>query len=343
MSPHPIFIDNTADFAPPPPPVVMANGGAKRSLLLAPPSIAAHEERLRDVFNSFDRANTDLQMLDRLSAGFVSLPAATYDLVLVLSDARDNNTESPLTTTPLLSRSIFATLVPAMKTRGRLEFQDGTSESKEAILAGLVAKNGGFEKQEEEEVVIPLRFGKKKGTQPQPQPISQSQQQPPKLVDLNDFGAGDDDELIDEDALLGEEDLKRRPQARKSRIPRHGPFSFFMHIATRVRLLTCSPPSTATNCQPQKRRRPCKDCTCGLAAQFEAEEKQRRAQADVGLEAIKLDSSDLNELDFTVKGKTGSCNNCSLGDAFRCSTCPFIGLPAFKPGEEVRILNEVQL
>ncbi|KZZ98870.1 Anamorsin [Moelleriella libera RCEF 2490] len=312
MSPHPIFVDNTADFAPPPPPVVMANGGAKRSLLLAPPSIAAYEERLRDVFNSFDRANTDLQMLDRLSAGFVSLPAATYDLVLVLSDARDNDTESPLTTAPLLSRSIFATLVPAMKTGGRLEFQDGTSESKEAILAGLVAKNGGFEKQEEEEVVIPLRLGKKKGTQPQPQPISQSQQQPPKLVDLNDFGAGDDDELIDEDALLGEEDLKRRPQA-------------------------------PTNCQPQKRRRPCKDCTCGLAAQFEAEEKQRRAQADVGLEAIKLDSSDLNELDFTVKGKTGSCNNCSLGDAFRCSTCPFIGLPAFKPGEEVRILNEVQL
>ncbi|KID95026.1 Anamorsin, partial [Metarhizium majus ARSEF 297] len=303
MAPHPVFIDPTDDFAPVPSAVLAAVATpAKRNLLLAPPSVAAHEEKLRQVFTAFDRANTDLQMLDRLSAGFVSLPPATYDLVLVLTDADGSRAAE---SARLLNRHLFASLVPAMRVGGRLQFQGGqlgAAESKEAILSGLVATDGGFEKQEEEEVVIPLRLGKKKTPAPLPKFDFG------KLDDDDD----DDDDLIDEDDLLGEEDLKRRPQA-------------------------------PTECQPQKRRRPCKDCTCGLAAKFEAEEKERRSQANAGLEAIKLDTNDLNELDFTVKGKTGSCNNCSLGDAFRCSTCPFIGLPAFKPGEEVRILNEVQL
>ncbi|QUC15812.1 uncharacterized protein UV8b_00053 [Ustilaginoidea virens] len=296
MAPHTVLVDTAADFAPAATPLA-----AKRNLLLAPPSVAAHEEKLRHVFAAFDRSSTDLQMLDRLSAGLVSLPAAAYDLVLVLRDA-DGSRGPELA--QLLNRHLFTMVVPAIKAGGRLQFQDGQfggAESKEAILAGLVARDGGFEKPQEEEVVVPLRLGKSKTTRPAAPAAPQF-----------DFDDLDDDDIIDEHALLDEEDLKRRPQA-------------------------------PTNCQPQKRRRPCKDCTCGLAAKFEAEEKERRAQADEGLAAVKLDTNDLNELDFTVKGKTGSCNNCSLGDAFRCSTCPFIGLPAFKPGEEVRILNEVQL
>lgn len=99
----------------------------------------------------------------------------------------------------------------------------------------------------------------------------------------------------------------------------------------------------APECQPKpgRRRRACKDCTCGLAAQLEAEDKARRAKADKDLNALRLKTDDLNELDFTVEGKTGSCGNCSLGDAFRCDGCPYIGLPPFKPGEEVRLLNDI--
>lgn len=67
-----------------------------------------------------------------------------------------------------------------------------------------------------------------------------------------------------------------------------------------------------------KRRRACKDCTCGLAEKIIAEDEAKRNAAGEKLKALKLDSSDLAEVDFTVKGKVGSCGSCSLGDAFRC-------------------------
>lgn len=108
-------------------------------------------------------------------------------------------------------------------------------------------------------------------------------------------------------------------------------------------MITSDRPAEA--CKPNgKRRRACKDCSCGLKERLEYEDAETRAAADKGLQTLKLASDDLNEVDFTVKGKVGSCGNCALGDAFRCDGCPYIGLPAFKPGEEVTLLNnEVQL
>ena len=67
----------------------------------------------------------------------------------------------------------------------------------------------------------------------------------------------------------------------------------------------------ATECKPKaKRRRACKDCTCGLAQKLEAEDKAKRANADQALSELKLQADDLAEVDFTVKGKVGSCGNC---------------------------------
>ena len=89
---------------------------------------------------------------------------------------------------------------------------------------------------------------------------------------------------------------------------------------------------SAPECRPKagKRRRACKDCTCGLKEKLEAEDAEKRDKADKALNTMKLGADELAEVDFTVQGKVGSCGNCALGDAFRCDGCPYIGLPAFK-------------
>ncbi|KAK6851153.1 Bcdre2 [Apiospora arundinis] len=341
MSPATVTIDNTDDFVAPSAPAQRGASPA-RTLLLAPPSIASHEEKLRDVLAAHERSTTDLQMLDRLSAGLVSLPDATYDLILVLTDADGSRAESTL----LLNRDVFSKVVPALKVGGKFQAQDGSfgansngPDVNEAVLAGLVAADNGFSKADDDaEAAVPLKlaFGKnkKKSTAgPAVESVTVHQangsdakldMQPPAtkpagvgFVDFSDdldFD-GDDDDLIDEDTLLTEEDLNK-------------------------------PLAIPTECVPKvgKRRRACKDCTCGLAERLAQEDDKKRAEADSKLQSLKLGADDLTEVDFTVKGKVGSCGNCSLGDAFRCDGCPYIGMPAFKPGEEVRLLNnDVQL
>ncbi|EMD97731.1 hypothetical protein COCC4DRAFT_82935 [Bipolaris maydis ATCC 48331] len=315
---------------------------APRCLLIGTPSIAAHPEQLDKVYEIHDRKSTDLQMLDRIAAGLVNLPASTYDVVLLLADADGTTRESH----KLLARDVMNKVVAALKVGGVLKSQAGPlqgSEKTEAILAGLTETADGMAKPEQEEAVsIPLKFGKKKtgaingtngtngtvnpdGSVPLNLNGKRNQTEPAKpngvgFVDFSDdlddpIITGEDDDLIDEDEFITEADMARP---------------------------VIQPPE----CQPKpgKRRRACKDCTCGMKEKLEAEDAARRASADKALNALKLDADDLAEVDFTVQGKVGSCGNCALGDAFRCDGCPYIGLPAFKPGEEVRLLNnDIQL
>ncbi|KAF6229570.1 hypothetical protein HO173_011425 [Letharia columbiana] len=334
-----VTIDNTSDFA-----LVQTKTTGRssppRSLLLSPPSLSSHPEKLNNVLAAHDRNATDIQMLDRLSLSLVSLPEATYDIILVLSGADDTRTES----NKLLNRDVLSRIVRSLKPGGRLKSQDGkfatddTEERREAIFAGLLVEGDGMVKPDHTATQsVPLRLGKNKsnggtattsaagtgavslnlnGKRRNGPPASM---QPAGVGYVNfsdDFGApevDDEDDLIDEDTLLDEEDLKRP---------------------------VVQPPE----CRPKagKRRRACKDCTCGLAQRLEAEEHAKRSNADQTL--AKLKTNELAEVDFTVQGKVGSCGNCALGDAFRCDGCPYVGLPAFKPGEEVRLVNdEVQL
>lgn len=214
MAPSFVTIDTSDDFdvAPAPKPVE-----APRTLLLAPPSIATQEEKLRALFTTFPRQTTDLQMLDRLSAGVVTLPSNTYDLVLVVTDTDGSRRAEAL---KLLTRDVYTALVPAMKAGAKLQTQDqplNTAEAMEAVLAGLVQNTNGFEKPNYEQAsAVPLRLGgKKKRPAASPAPAAPTGITPNGVsANGNGFNASnhdrdDNDELINEDSLLDEEDFTR--------------------------------------------------------------------------------------------------------------------------------------
>ncbi|MCO5602646.1 hypothetical protein L7F22_056781 [Adiantum nelumboides] len=108
-------------------------------------------------------------------------------------------------------------------------------------------------------------------------------------VKLPALDADDDYDLIDEDSLLTEEDLK------KPVLPK------------------------VDDCEVGKTgRKACKNCTCGRA--------EMESSGKLSLTMEELDNA-----------PQSACGNCGLGDAFRCSTCPYKGMAPFKPGEKITL------
>nr|SVE74495.1 EOG090X0FGQ [Daphnia barbata] len=112
----------------------------------------------------------------------------------------------------------------------------------------------------------------------------------PAVWSLSDTLVDDQVELINEDDLLDEDDMKK-PDAETLRV-----------------------------CGTTGKRKACKDCSCGLAEELASDEPVKPM----------------------AKSATSSCGSCYLGDAFRCASCPYLGMPAFKPGEKIQ-LSERQL
>ena len=70
--------------------------------------------------------------------------------------------------------------------------------------------------------------------------------------------------------------------------------------------------------------KPCANCTCGLREKLEGNK-------------VVLEGTDKSDLE---NGNVeSSCGKCYLGDAFRCASCPYRGLPAFEKGDKVKLVN----
>ncbi|XP_008410000.1 anamorsin isoform X1 [Poecilia reticulata] len=136
---------------------------------------------------------------------------------------------------------------------------------------------------------LKLSFGKKT-PKPAEKPALDPNTKKMWMLSANDMN-DDDVDLLDSDTLLDEDDLKKPDPAS----------------------LKASSCGEGTG----KKKKACKNCTCGLAEELEQESKENQK--------TNLPKS--------------ACGSCYLGDAFRCASCPYLGMPAFKPGEKIVLDN----
>ena len=108
--------------------------------------------------------------------------------------------------------------------------------------------------------------------------------------------------------------------------------------ADRERPVACDP---VTSSSAPRKKKACKGCTCGLAEIEKAEEEADEAELTKRLKVVLLDGDGVVEVDAangvdkererlkkvaeSATKATSSCGMCYLGDAFRCSSCPYRG------------------
>jgi hypothetical protein len=146
---------------------------------------------------------------------------------------------------------------------------------------------------------VPLRLGRKR-----PSPSAEKKASLWALTRDDDAGTP----TIDESALLTPADLARREAVQRP------------------------------DCDVKRTRKACKNCSCGLRELLlqEADDLPSSGRAaDPTAAAGSALASGVQRV--SAGAVTSSCGSCYLGDAFRCSSCPYLGLPPFEPGQKVEV------
>ncbi|CUM51148.1 unnamed protein product [Debaryomyces tyrocola] len=332
-----------------------------RILLLLHPTAVTDEQLVTKVKSEISNKNNDADVvqhiIDRVANKIVKLDDKTFDEVIYINpNEGEFNRQLPVLTITI----IYDSLVEDGALTGDLP----TNQNLDAIMSGfVVGEQGNWIKPKTggESVSIPLKKkevavgGASKQSLPSFKKLSPTQ----ATVGLTDTSASNTDEENDD------ANSKRKLQETK--------LAYFSesddeeeddqiidenNLISEVRTANLVVPKKCELPNGKKRRKACKDCTCGLK-EMEAQETSDKLTLQNSIlnqmvqlanleamkieekmkNAVKFDDNDLAEIDFTVEGKKGGCSSCSLGDAFRCDGCPYLGLPPFKPGEVVSIDN----
>lgn len=316
-------------------------------LLLLHPTVVTDETLVSSAKNTVLQATPNAHItqhiIDRVAGGHVELAPGSYEQIWYVNPNPDHLHMPP---------AMLEVLCAALRQNGVLYGDLPLDQAMDALASGfIVAGDHEWRKPGPAASVSLLRKSGKKTTKPAL--FARAAPQAPIMTDTlanntdeeatmkrklaetklayfseNSLDDDDDDDAyVSESALIAEANLR----AYKVVVPKK-----------------CELPDG------KRRRKACKDCTCGLKELEEAEQAQTHLlQAQVlgslarlaTLEAIEIEKrtavkfapEELAEIDFTVQGKTGGCNSCALGDAFRCDGCPFLGLPPFKPGEPITL------
>lgn len=310
------------------------------------------EQTKADVTSRFPSASITQHIIDRFAAGAVEMTPGSFDHIVYV-----NPNENHLSIAPVLISKLFDTLAQGGQLLGNLP----TDQDLDVLMAGFIVQEPGswvkpapatetvllkkktsgnsgkalptFKKSAfKKAVTSPSAMTDTLDNTDDEDPVMKRRLESSKLAYFSEESDEEDDDLINENELLGEELL----------------------YLDRVNVIV---PKKCELPNGKKRRKACKDCTCGLKELEEAETSDTRQLQDSILgkmaqlataEAMKIEErlkknkvkfteEELTEIDFTIEGKTGGCGSCSLGDAFRCDGCPYLGLPPFKPGEAITI------